>query len=163
MRSRRRCPKNCRVGRGACLDRSECEKKQSHVFKDMSIRQSGELMGKEQFQIGYTYIPLKFVSIPFIYQSDYIDKLEKEQCTNLAYPYVKKNPISSVRRIFAHFITIIFIITAAVLSWRCNSMENIWIRYIYCFFASFFSFWYLLFYLIYRILMDNSCNNTLFL
>lgn len=51
----------------------------------------------------------------------------------------------------------LFILFAVMIAWDCNKYEPLMNRAIYTFFAGIFSFWYILYYLIYRIFMGNKC------
>jgi len=56
-------------------------------------------------------------------------------------------------------IGLIAAIGAIYLSWRCNTAagEGLIMKIVYAAIASFFSYFYLVFYLIYRVLMGNAC------
>ena len=94
------------------------------------------------------YYPFKLLSMPLICVADQIDGKEGFQ----------KDLISYTRRIYANIIMIIFIIIAALLAWDCNKNESTVMRFASTFIAAIFSFWYLLFYLIYRVIAGNRCS-----
>lgn len=68
-------------------------------------------------------------------------------------PTYQKSPIAVV-------ITIIAMLAAGYLCWNCNSGEKTGTRVIYTVFSVIFSWIYLIYYLIRRVLMKRECNKT---
>jgi hypothetical protein len=60
----------------------------------------------------------------------------------------------------AYVINLAIIIGAGYLAWTCNGSESIFMRLLYTALAGLFSGLYLIYYLIYRIAMGNSCGTV---
>ena len=54
---------------------------------------------------------------------------------------------------------LLIILIAIYLCWNCNADKNIFLRLLYTLTASMFSGFYIIFYSIYRILLNNNCSN----
>lgn len=68
-------------------------------------------------------------------------------------PSHEKSPIAII-------ITIIVMSAAGYLCWNCNSEEKTGTRVVYTVFAVLFSWIYLIYYLIRRVLMKQKCHKT---
>jgi uncharacterized protein with PQ loop repeat len=62
----------------------------------------------------------------------------------------EKSPIASI-------LTIIALLAAAYLCWNCNSEEKTGTRVVYTVFAALFSWIYLIYYLIRRVILKHEC------
>lgn len=58
----------------------------------------------------------------------------------------------------SYIITMIIVILAISLSWQCHRKSCMSGRILHALFAGIFSFWYLIFYIIYRVILKNKCT-----
>lgn len=68
---------------------------------------------------------------------------------------MRTNPLSSIIIVV---ISVVISLTAGILSWKCNGHQNTFVRLLLFSVAFSFSEIYLVYYLIYRVMMGNSCS-----
>ena len=71
--------------------------------------------------------------------------------------YIVVQPVYVGMSLQSNILGLVLMIVAGYLCWKCNSKESLPRRIIYTTFASLFSFFYLIYYFIYRILMNRPC------
>jgi len=67
---------------------------------------------------------------------------------------IQQNPLYSIIIVV---ISVAISLTAGILSWKCNGRQNTFVRVLLFSVAFSFSEIYLAYYLIYRVMMGNSC------
>jgi len=90
---------------------------------------------------------------PFAYSSFPLVRLSQKRKEKF-----KGRTIFTAQQSLAYILSMIIIILAVSLSWQCHRGSCMIGRIIHAFLAACFSFWYLTFYVIYRILLGNKCQ-----
>lgn len=91
---------------------------------------------------------VKAFSMPLVGLSEAMQKQKLDQKGGATVTY--DNTISYVT-------SIIFMLLAGYLCWKCNMNEDTILRVIYTILAVIFNVFYLIYYFIYRVLMGNKC------
>jgi hypothetical protein len=92
--------------------------------------------------------------------SEYIDQVDEDKYQHSFFDYCNdacQNYAKSPYLIFAIILSLITGIVACILAWKCNSKEHIIYRIINTFLAATFSDIYVVYYLIYRVILQNKC------
>ena len=71
---------------------------------------------------------------------------------------VKKNTWHWIEVSFACVLKIVISIIAFVLAWECSSNSNIVLRLLISIFAAGLGEFYIIYYAVYRVFLDNKCN-----
>ena len=90
----------------------------------------------------------------------YVDKVEEGEYNKSYFDFCGElcnNKQLSPHIIIAIVLSVITIIVAGVLAWRCNAKEHFIYRCMNTFLAILFSDIYVLYYLIYRVILKNKC------
>lgn len=92
--------------------------------------------------------------------NEYVDKVEDETYKKSYFDYCNElcNPEKfTPQLIIAIVLSLITMVVAGVLAWRCNAKEHVVYRCINTFLSIIFSDIYVLYYLIYRVILKNKC------
>ena len=92
--------------------------------------------------------PIVIINNP---QQENISRAEAEEITNVIYGYGKK---------YSNF-NIVCSIIGAIISWNCNENRSMSYKILYSLVAILLSYWYLLFYAIYYIVLKNKCSDEI--
>ena len=92
--------------------------------------------------------------------NEYVDKVEDEEYKKSYFDFC--SDLCNSERLSPHLIiaivlSIVGMIVAGVLAWRCNAKEHVVYRCINTFLSIVFSDIYVLYYLIYRVILKNKC------
>ena len=71
---------------------------------------------------------------------------------------VKKNKWHWAQVSVACVIKVVISIIALILAWECSANSNIALRILYSIIAATFAEFYIIYYAIYRVFLDNKCN-----
>jgi hypothetical protein len=92
--------------------------------------------------------------------NEYVDKVEETKYEKSYFDFCSE--LYNTERLSPHLIiaivlSIVGMIVAGVLAWRCNAKEHVIYRCINTFLSIVFSDIYVLYYLIYRVILKNKC------